>query len=150
MTLTEKIAFLKGLIEGSEVNFGDKKKEKVFEVVIELLDDLAAAVTEIDEDVSVLYDEVDDLAEAVDELDETLYYLSDDLGYDGEMDDEDFMYEIQCEKCGNTIVVDEDALLNDVLTCPSCGEIIELEFDCGCEECAEQDGEGCDCGHDHK
>lgn len=147
MTPTEKVAFLKGLIEGSDLKW-DKKEEKILDAIVELLDDLANAVSEIDEDVSLLYDDMEDLVDAVDELDETLYYLSDDLGYGDDMDDEDFMYEIVCERCGNKIVVDEDTLLaEESLSCPSCGEPIELEFDCDCEECAAD--EACECGHHH-
>lgn len=151
MTLTEKVAFLKGLIEGSELKL-DKKEEKIFEMMVELLDDLANAVTDIDEDVSVLYDDVDDLADAVDELDETIYYLSDDMGYDDDLFDDDFMYEIECDKCRNVIVVDEDVLLSDdEISCPSCGEPIELVFDCDCEDCdCDDEGDDCCCGHDHK
>jgi hypothetical protein len=150
MTLTEKVAFLKGLIEGSEIK-RDKKEEKIFEVLVELVDDLANAVSEIDEDVSVLYDDMDGFSEELDEIGLALYHMDRDLHDEDELDDDDFMYEIQCEKCGGNIVVDEDALLTEALVCPSCGETIELEFDCECDECCDHDKEGgCCCKENHE
>ena len=48
-------------------------------------------------------------------------------------------FEIQCEKCGNTICLDEELLdSDDEIVCPVCGEVIELEFeecDCDCCDC---------------
>lgn len=147
MTPTEKAAFIKGLIEGCDLKW-DKKETKIIEAIVELLSDLANEVQELDEDVSVLYDDVEDLVDAVDELGEmVMYYNSGDFDFDDELDDEDFMYEIRCEKCGSSITVDEDTLLDEgELRCPSCGETIELEFDCDCEECAE----GCSNDQDDK
>ncbi len=136
MTITEKVAFLRGLIEGSELKFDDKKG-KVFELAIDLIDELATAVSDLDEDVSVLYDDVDDLSEAIEDIDHVLYHLSDE-----DEEDEDFTYEIQCEHCGEKLTVDEDALLSDDLVCPACGEPIEFEFDCDCDACTAEHADG--------
>lgn len=143
MTITEKVAFLKGLIEGSELKL-DKKEEKIFNMVVEILDEVAGAVTELDEDVSVLYDDVEDISDALDDIDDAIYHIAGDLDSREDDDDDDFMYEIQCEKCGEKLCIDEDTLLGDDIVCPSCGEPIEFEFDCDCDECEDD----C-CGHDH-
>jgi DNA-directed RNA polymerase subunit RPC12/RpoP len=143
MTITEKVAFLKGLIDGSELKL-DTKEGKIFELIIEILDDMANTMAEIDEDVTVLYDEVEDISEVLEDIDETVYHMTD--GHDGRgRDDEDFMYEIQCEKCGEKLCIDEDTLLGDDISCPACGERIEFEFNCGCEECEEGEKGG---GHE--
>ena len=141
MTITEKVAFLKGLIEGSEIKL-DKKEQRIFDLFIEVIDDLANTVSEIDEDVSTLFDGMDEIDEVIDDLDYRLS-LCDGECFAGEDDDEDFMYEIQCEKCGENICIDEDTLLTEDIICPSCGEPIVFEFDCDCDD------DDCDCGHVH-
>jgi len=143
MTITEKVAFLKGLIEGSEIKL-EKKEQRIFELLVEIVDDMANFVADIDEDVSELYDGMADFDEVIDDLDYRVSLLDDGEYYDE--DDEDFMYEIQCEKCGETICVDEDTLLAEDIVCPACGEPIEFEFDCDCG-CGE---EGCEHNHDEE
>lgn len=139
MTLTEKVAFIKGLVEGSELKL-EKKQEKIFNAILDLLDDMANTITEVDEDVSVLYEEVDGITEELNEIGIALYDLDEEE--DEDFADDEFMYEIECDKCGEKIVVDEEALLNDGFTCPHCGEPIEFEFDCDCDDCCDDD---CDC-----
>ncbi len=59
------------------------------------------------------------------------------------------MYDVKCPKCGNTVCIDEDTLLQGDIDCPNCGEKLEFDFDCDCEDgCCCGDDE-CDCGHDH-
>jgi hypothetical protein len=140
MTITEKVAFLKGLIEGSELKL-EKKEEKILELMMDILEDMSNTVAEIDEDVSVLFDEVEDISEVLEDIDETVANMVD--GHECSCRDDDFMYEIQCEKCGEKLCIDEDTLLGDDISCPACGEPIEFEFNCDCEDC--EDG----CGHEH-
>ncbi len=146
MGITEKVAFLKGLIEGSELQLDDKNK-KVLDAIVEILDDLAGTVTDVDGDLSALYEDVDNICDELDDIEEDLDTLfgEDD---DEEEDEDEFMYDVTCEKCGETICVDEDTILGGEVICPSCGEKIEIDVDCECEECSD---EGCDCcGHDKK
>ena len=147
MNLMEKVAFLKGLVEGSELTLG-AKEQKVFDSLLEIVSDLASVVTDIDDDVSQLYDDVEELYEEVETLSDDLDELYEacgegcDCGEHGH-DHDDFMYEIKCEKCGETICIDEDTLLGGDVECPNCGEPIEIELDCECDD------EDCDCGHEH-
>lgn len=131
MTVTEKVAYLKGLVEGSELKL-EKKGEKILDLVLEVLGDLASSVTEIDEDVSVLYDDIEDLNDSLSDLGSLLL--------DEEDEDGDFMYELQCDKCGEKFNIGEDILLQDEVVCPACGEHIEFEFDCNCDECEGKNG----------
>ena len=154
MTLTERIAYIKGLAEG--LNLDESKDEvKVLKAMMELLDDMAEAVTDLGE----LYDE---MTEVVDEIDEDLANLEEELYEDdccdccdccdddcdcGCCDDDDcdcdcVYYEVTCPKCNETINVDEDLLLEGEVQCPVCGEILEFDFselDCCCEDCSDED-----------
>ena len=156
MTLNEKIAYIRGLAEGLKLD-ESKDEVKVINAIIDLLDDMALAQTNMEE----LFDE---LSMQVDEIDEDLGNIEDEF-YDDcdcgccdddcdcdcdcdEFDDEDPFYEVTCGACQKTICVSEDVLLEGEIECPNCGEILEFDFtglfedeecECGC---------GC-CDHDH-
>lgn len=151
MTITEKVAYLKGLMEGLELD-GSSKEGKVLKAVVDVLDDMALSVTDIEDDLAELSDQVDeideDLAEVEDEVfgdeDECCCCDDDDDDCDccGCGDDDDF-YEVTCAKCGETTYITGDILDEGRMECPNCGE--ELEFDVVIDE-DEECGCGCDCG----
>ena len=127
MELKEKVAYLKGLMEGMEYDVSTKEG-KLMAAVVETLDAMAARVEEIDTDVDQLFDEVDAVSEDLEDVED---YLFD--GEDG--DEEDYadeyeagLYEITCPNCGEVVCVDEDMLASDDLTCPNCGTKFEVDF----------------------
>ena len=146
MNLTEKIAYIKGLAEG--LNLDETKPEvKVINAIVELLDDMAYSVADMEE----LYDE---LSAQVDEIDQDLADVESDV-YDDEdcdccdccdeEDEEDPFYEVTCGACGQTLNVSEDVLLEGEIECPNCGELLEFDF----SDLFDEDGcceDGCTCG----
>lgn len=144
MELKEKVAYIKGLMEGMEFDTSTKEG-KLLAAVVDTLDAMAAEVETIDEDVSQLFDEVDAVSE---DLEDVENYLFDD---DEDGDDEDYadeyeagLYEITCPNCGEVVCVDEDMLSSDDLTCPSCGTKFEVDFsedEAGGEEADEPEEE---------
>ena len=149
MTITEKIAYIKGLAEGLALD-ESKPEVKVINAIVDLLDDIAYDLTDVEE----LYDE---LSEQVDEIDEDLAEVESDL-YDDEdedfddcddidFDDDNPFYEVTCGSCGQKINVSEDVLLEGEIECPNCGELLEFDFS-GLfndedPECDSVDCEGC-------
>lgn len=142
MTITEKVAYLKGLAEGMKLD-NATPEGKMLLAIVDVLDDIALTVEDLD-------DGFTELCEQVDEIDEDLGSLEEDCyGEDGEEcdcccdDDEDVTYEVECPSCGNTICIDEGMLEEGEMECPNCHELLEfdLEEDCGC-------GCGCDCEKD--
>ena len=122
MTVTEKVAYVKGLLDG--VGFEkDSKEARVFNAIVDALDDIALSVVELEDGVSELCEQVDAIDEDLDAL-ETDFY-EDDCDCDC-CCDEDF-YEVKCPGCGEEICIDEETLLEGGIQCPNCGE--ELEFD---------------------
>ncbi len=146
MNLTEKIAYIKGLAEG--LNLDESKAEvKVINAIVDLLDDMAYSVADMEE----LYDE---LSAQVDEIDQDLADVESDV-YDDEdcdccdccddEDEEDPFYEVTCGACGQTLNVSEDVLLEGEIECPNCGELLEFDF----SDLFDEDGcceDGCTCG----
>ena len=145
MNLSERIAYIRGLAEGLGLD-NDKDEVKVINAIIDLLEDMAYDVQDMEDIVDDVCDQVDEIDEDLSELEEEVYggddCCCDDC--DEDFDDDDVYYEVTCGKCGNTITLDEDALLEGEIVCPECGENLEFDFseledecDCGC------------CGHDH-
>lgn len=131
MTLTEKAAYLKGLASGLALD-ENKPETKLINTMIDLIDDIALTVADLDDELAVV-------SEQVDLIDEDLESLEEDF-YEDEEDEEDDLIKITCPNCGDEIYID-DAILNDgELQCPNCGETLEFEIDCDC------DCDDCDCG----
>lgn len=143
MTLTEKTAYIKGLMEGLDFK-ADTPEKKILAAVIDLLDDMAIAVSEAEEDIAYLNDYVEELDSDLGDVESDIYECDDDddcdcdcCDCDCDCDDEDY-YEAICPKCGEVIYLDEDLLACDDILCPECGEKLICELD-ECDEC-----EGCD------
>lgn len=125
MDIREKAAYVKGLLDGLELNQNDKQT-KLLNAVVALLQDMSEYIGNLEQSYDDVCDQVDALNESVSEIAET---LEDEGLWDD--DDEDFdeetEYEFTCPTCGKTVYIDEDAFDLGGMSCPNCGE--ELEFD---------------------
>ena len=91
MTISEKVAYLKGLAEG--LNLDENAKEtKLFNAMFDILEEMALTINEIDEDLATVEEYVDCIDEDLDELEEFIYEDDDfcDCGCDCCDDDESF------------------------------------------------------------
>nr|WP_325181963.1 CD1247 N-terminal domain-containing protein [uncultured Oscillibacter sp.] len=130
MEITEKVAYLKGLAEGMELNT-DKKEGKLLSAIIDVLEDIALELCDIEEAQEELGDGLDAVSDDLEDVEDLLYgddgeddepeYELDDLG-----EDED-CYATTCPTCEETIYFDESVLEDGEVICPNCGE--KLEFD---------------------
>lgn len=134
--LKEKVSYLKGLADGMQVS--DSSNEgKLLKAIIDVLDDMALTVEELEET-------QDQLSEQVDEIDEDLSQVEDVL-FDEEDEDEcgcdGGCLEIECPYCNEKFEVDVDALDTDdnIISCPECGKDIEYELECDCDECSDDE-----------
>lgn len=141
MTITEKVAYLKGLAKGLDLS-EDKAETKLLNAVIDVLDDMALSIYDVEDAV----DEVQEYAEELDadlgELEEFVYDEFDDCDCDccdEDFDEEGELYEIECPACHEVFNIDEGALEDGEINCPICDEHLEFDFDCDCD---------CDCDCD--
>ena len=143
MTNLERVAYIRGLAEGLELDT-DKKEVKVIDAMLTLLEDMALSISDLEEG-------YEDMVDQLDAVDEDLCTLEDDF-YEGDAhcdcDDDDFYYEVTCPSCQETICLGEDMLEQGEIDCPNCGECLEFDLedalsdDCGCG-CDENPGCGC-------
>lgn len=145
MTNSERASYIRGLMEGMELDPA-AKETKIFNAMIELLDDLCVSVEELEDGFELLSGQVDEIDEDLGSVEEDFYGLEDDecdCGHHHGLDD-DAEFEVTCPSCGKTIQLTDDMLEADGITCPSCGETLEFDFDdddccCGCEDCHGED-----------
>ena len=128
MTVSEKVAYLKGLADGMKLDENDNAT-KLFRAVFDVLDDLAVSVLDLEDSMELVTEQLDTVDEDLDALEEFVYD-------DGDEDEPE--YEVTCDSCGETIFVDESVLLEGSIECPNCGELLKFDLD----EC----DDGCDCG----
>lgn len=135
MNLTEKAAYLKGLKDGLNLNT-ETAEGKLIAALIDLVDEMAASVTDIEdmsyavsEELDAIEDELDAIEEVLDDEFEEDYEDDEDEDDDDEdyEFDDDVIYEVKCPTCGEVINLDEEMLDAGKIECPNCGE--ELEFD---------------------
>ncbi len=146
MELKEKVAYIKGMMNGMQFE-ADTNEAKLLTAIVDVLEDIAKSVTEIDEDMDTLYNEVDAMSEDLEDV-ENYVFDEDDDDYDDEDDFEENQYEIVCPQCGEVVCVDEDMLDSDDLSCPNCGTRFEVDFSedpcdtcVGCVDGADEDDE---------
>ena len=121
--LHEKVAYLKGLADGLQVDDSSKEGKLLIQVI-----DVLEAISDEMEDV---YDELDDMAEVIDELDEYVDAIDEDLS-DLEEDvyedfDEDYE-EVECPECGETILIESQIVdKGNSVKCPNCSAFFRVD-----------------------
>lgn len=140
MTISEKSAYLKGLMDGLKIGT-ESDEGKMFSAIVDLLTDLTRKVTDIEDTTIAISDELDEIEEDLDAIEDFLLDEDedededdwDDEDWDDEDGDEGFdfgdeestIYEVRCA-CGNVIDFDEDTLEQGSIVCPECGETLEF------------------------
>lgn len=172
MNIGEKVAYLKGLSEGLEIEL-DSKYGKLITGIIDALEDIAAAIQNLEEETETLDDYTSELDEDLGELEELVYskgqksphhhrhdhgeecgcghYHNDD---EEDLDDEENedldilegLVQIKCPSCGDKIFIETDDLMDGTMVqCPNCKQkFVSEERDPGCG-CG-----GCNCSEEDK
>ena len=69
--ISEKVAYLDGLMEGLEIE--DAKQKKLFNAIIDALDSIAEELSDHDDAIEELNDSIDEIYDDMDDYDEILY-----------------------------------------------------------------------------
>ena len=146
MTISEKSAYLKGLMDGLKLNT-ESDEGKMISAIVDLLGDLTRKVTDIEDTTIAISDELDEIEEDLDAIED---FIMDEEEYDefedGDEDEEwdedeeyeegfDFgdddstIYEVVCPVCDEIVNFDEETLEKGSIVCPDCGELLEFSLD---------------------
>ncbi len=107
MNITEKTAYLKGLLAG--LNIDENKPEgKLLAAIVETLDEMANEIADLGDVAEYLEDYIDEVDHDLGDL-ETEYYDC-DCDCDCDCDDDDYCFCDDCdeEDCTDCILCDED------------------------------------------
>ncbi len=152
MTISEKSAYLKGLMDGLQLNT-ETSEGKMIAAIVDLLGDVTKRLTDVEETTIAISDELDEIEEDLDAIEDFIMDEDDDdydyddeddddYEYDDDDDDDEFddeeseegfefgdedttIYEVVCA-CGNIIDFDEETLEKGSIICPACGETLEF------------------------
>ena len=122
MGISEKIAYLKGLMEGMNVDT-ESNEGKLFVAVVDVLDEIALEVEDLTDEVMELGDGLDVISDDLSDVEDIVYDDDDD----DEEDEEEECYATTCPECEEEIFFDDTMLEDGEIICPNCGA--KLEFD---------------------
>ena len=134
MEITEKVAYLKGLMEGMKIDT-ESNEGKILSAMVDILEDIGLeledlwnAQGELEDGLDVVSDDLEDIEDIVyDEDDEDDEESFDDEYYEDDAEEDEDCYATTCPTCEETIYFDESVLEDGEVICPNCGE--KLEFD---------------------
>ena len=125
MTISEKVAYLKGLAEGLDLDTVKSKEGKLISVMIGIMEELAMSVEDLEECTEELGDELNAISDDLSDVEEVVFDEEDDEDEDDLNDD---FFEVECPNCGDELVIDEDVLDAGTIQCPNCQQVFALDL----------------------
>ncbi len=146
MTITEKVAYLKGLMEGLDLD-ESKAETKILKSLADIVNEIALTLEDIEGDLVTVNDYCEELDEDLGNVESFLLGEDDeedecccddcdsddcedcdccDFYEDDEDDCDDAMFAVSCPECNDEVYFDESIDVQN-LKCPNCGAKIEIE-----------------------
>ncbi len=123
MTISEKVAYIKGMFDGMALDTEASKEAKLIGSIIEVLEEIGLSIEDLEEEVEILNDGLEVISDDLEDVEELLYDDEDDE----DDDDEDF-FEIACPNCEEELVIDSDVLDAGFVQCPNCQEKFAIDL----------------------
>ena len=123
MTISEKVAYLKGLSDGLNIDTEKSKEGKLISVIIDILEEVGMSIEDLEENALALGEEIDVLSDDLADVESVVF--------DDEDDDEDFdddWFEVECPTCEEPLVIDDEALAEGYIECPNCQSKFALDL----------------------
>ena len=130
MTISEKVAYLKGLAEGLNLDVEKSKEGKLISVMIGILEEIGLSIEDVEENALALGEEIDVLSDDLADVESVVF---------DEDDEDDDYFEVECPNCEEPIIIDDEALAAGEVQCPSCGTRFALDLT---DEDADEDEDG--------
>ena len=151
MTITEKVAYLKGLMEGLELD-ETKAETKILKSLADIVNEIALTLEDMEGDIVTVHDYCEELDEDLGNVESFLLGEDededcvcddcdsddcedcefcdcyDDEDYDDEDEDElteEAMFAVSCPNCNDEVYFDSSINVQN-LKCPGCGAKIDL------------------------
>ena len=129
MTISEKVAYLKGLAEGLNLDTEKSKEGKLISVMIGILEEIGLSIEDLEENTQALGEEIDVLSDDLSDVEDVVF--DEDGDEDEDEDDEDYdddWFEVECPTCEEPLVIDDKALADGMVQCPNCHDKFALDL----------------------
>lgn len=124
MTISEKVAYLKGLAEGLDLDTEKSKEGKLISVMIGILEEVGLSLEDMEENALNLGEEIDALSDDLADVESIVY----DEDEDDEDEDEEDGFEVECPNCDEPLFIGDDELAEGVVVCPNCDTRFSLDL----------------------
>jgi hypothetical protein len=125
--LNERVAYLRGLVEGLGIS-ENTNEGKILINIVDILSDIVEAISELEASQAELDEYVETLDEDLTDVEDQVYGDIEDE--EDEEDEEPLYIEVECPNCHETVYFDEELFDSEEdLICPNCHETIYAEED---------------------
>jgi len=125
MTISEKVAYLKGLAEGLDLDTQKSKEAKLISVMIGILEEIGLSIEDLEENALALGEEIDVLSDDLADVEEVVFEDEDE---EDEEDYDDDWFEVECPTCEEPLIIDDEALSEGYIECPNCQSKFSLDL----------------------
>ena len=124
MTISEKVAYLKGLAEGLNMDTEKSKEGKLISVMIGILEEVGLSIEDLEENALALGEEIDVLSDDLADVESVVF----DEDENDEEDYDDDWFEVECPTCEEPLIIDDEALAEGFIQCPNCQSKFSLDL----------------------
>ena len=124
MTISEKVAYLKGLAEGLNLDTEKSKEGKLISVMIGILEEVGLSIEDLEENALALGEEIDVLSDDLADVESVVF----DEDENDEEDYDDDWFEVECPTCEEPLIIDDEALSEGFIQCPNCQSKFSLDL----------------------
>lgn len=128
MTITEKVAYLKGLAEGLGLDTEKSKEAKLISVMVGILEEIGLSLEDLEQNSLDLGEEIDALSDDLAELEAVFVDDEDGCGCGHDHSHGDVLHVLDCPNCGADIGIDEEALETGDVFCYECNGHFSLDI----------------------
>ena len=129
MTISEKVAYLKGLAEGLNLDVEKSKEGKLISVMIGILEEVGLSIEDLEENAQALGEEIDVLSDDLADVESVVFEDEDEEDDEDESEDyEDDWFEVECPTCEEPLIIDDKALADGFIQCPNCQSKFSLDL----------------------
>ena len=121
MTISEKVAYLKGLAEGLNLDTEKSKEGKL------ISEEIGLSIEDLEENTQALGEEIDVLSDDLSDVEDVVFDEDEDEDEDDEDYDDDW-FEVECPTCEEPLVIDDKALADGMIQCPNCHDKFALDL----------------------
>src|SRR5699024_8570163 len=101
---SEKVAYLKGMAEGLDIDTESSKEGKLISMMMDILQDVALELEDLQTEQNELGEEIDVISDDLNDVEELIYGDDeDDEVYEDDDDEEEDCYAAVCPNCGDEI-----------------------------------------------